>query len=91
MPAIPSTNAVRSFRQLTKLAFNKFSSLQSNAALYGSLKEVDPEIFGLIEQEKERQFSGLELIASEVFFTFIINPAVNKFWAELHICCCDGS
>ena len=31
-----------------------------------SLEEADPELFDLIEQEKSRQFRGLELIASEV-------------------------
>ena len=30
------------------------------------LKEHDPELFNLIEKEKDRQFRGLEMIASEV-------------------------
>ena len=32
-----------------------------------SLEEHDPELFDLIEKEKNRQWSGLELIASENF------------------------
>ncbi|TYJ52402.1 hypothetical protein B9479_006977 [Cryptococcus floricola] len=36
-----------------------------NAALYKPLAEADPEISSLIEKETWRQFSGLELIASE--------------------------
>lgn len=32
-----------------------------------SLEEHDPDIFDLIEKEKFRQWSGLELIASENF------------------------
>jgi glycine hydroxymethyltransferase len=32
-----------------------------------SLEEHDPELFDLIEREKHRQWSGLELIASENF------------------------
>ena len=32
-----------------------------------SLENHDPEIFDLIEKEKFRQWSGLELIASENF------------------------
>jgi glycine hydroxymethyltransferase len=32
-----------------------------------SLEDVDPELFDLIEQEKVRQFKGIELIASENF------------------------
>lgn len=31
------------------------------------LSSVDPEMFSLVEKEKERQFTGLELIASENF------------------------
>mgnify|MGYP003545426341 CR=1 FL=1 len=34
--------------------------------LYESLSTCDPEIAQLIELESERQFDGLELIASEV-------------------------
>ena len=32
-----------------------------------SLKEHDPELYKLIEQEKRRQYQGIELIASENF------------------------
>ena len=32
-----------------------------------TLEQDDPEMFGLIQQEKKRQCSGLELIASENF------------------------
>ena len=32
-----------------------------------SLEEHDPELFDLIEREKRRQWSGIELIASENF------------------------
>eukprot|EP00124_Ichthyophonus_hoferi_P003438 Ihof_evm4s297 gene=Ihof_evmTU4s297 len=38
-----------------------------DAMLLTSLKEEDPEIFDLIEKEKNRQWRGLELIASENF------------------------
>jgi glycine hydroxymethyltransferase len=34
--------------------------------LYTSLKEADPEVAKIVEDETWRQFSGLELIASEV-------------------------
>jgi len=37
-----------------------------NAVLYSSIEEQDPEVAELIELETWRQFSGLELIASEV-------------------------
>ncbi|KAJ1916204.1 glycine hydroxymethyltransferase shm1 [Mycoemilia scoparia] len=38
-----------------------------NAFLNTPLKEEDPELYQLIENEKYRQYSGLELIASENF------------------------
>ena len=37
-----------------------------NKALYAPLAEVDPEVQNIIDKETWRQFSGLELIASEV-------------------------
>ena len=37
--------------------------------LYEPLAVCDPEIANLIELERERQFDGLELIASEVIIT----------------------
>jgi glycine hydroxymethyltransferase len=37
-----------------------------NDHLRNSLEKEDPEIFRLIEAEKYRQYSNLELIASEV-------------------------
>ncbi|KAG8699905.1 Serine hydroxymethyltransferase, cytosolic [Ceratobasidium sp. 394] len=36
-----------------------------NKVLYAPLSEVDPEVQNLIDKETWRQFSGLELIASE--------------------------
>ena len=35
--------------------------------LTNSLKETDPELYDLINEEKERQYTGFELIASENF------------------------
>lgn len=48
-----------------------------------TLKEHDPEIYDLIEQEKFRQFRGIELIASENFaYKFVFDamgtPLMNK-------------
>lgn len=39
--------------------------LSQNSVLYKPLAEADPEVFKLIQNETYRQFSGLELIASE--------------------------
>jgi len=42
------------------------------------LKDDDPDLFDLIQKEKHRQFSGLELIASEVIFLFSILFVLKK-------------
>lgn len=36
-----------------------------------SLSEIDPEIAGYLEEERERQISGIELIASEVLLLLL--------------------
>ncbi len=41
-------------------------SCPQNKVLYAPLAEVDPEVQNIIDKETWRQFSGLELIASEV-------------------------
>lgn len=43
-----------------------------------TLKEKDPEIFELIEQEKQRQFEGIELIASENFTSKAVMEALGS-------------
>jgi len=45
--------------------------------LYEPLSVSDPEIANLIELERERQFDGLELIASEVI-KHKFNPMYKK-------------
>ncbi|KAG0521438.1 hypothetical protein BDA96_08G160300 [Sorghum bicolor] len=48
------------------------------------LSEVDPEVYDLIEREKRRQRSGIELIASENFTSLAVmealgSPLTNKY------------
>lgn len=43
-----------------------------------SLKEVDPEIYALLVKEQERQFKGLELIASENFTSRAVMEALGS-------------
>jgi hypothetical protein len=43
-----------------------------NRSLYTPLAEIDPEVQELIDQETWRQYTGLELIASEVRSFFLI-------------------
>lgn len=37
-----------------------------NSVLHTTLEQADKEVFDIVENEKYRQWSGLELIASEV-------------------------
>jgi hypothetical protein len=48
-----------------------------NKVLYAPLSEVDPEVQNIIDKETWRQFSGLELIASEVSSLLRAIPFVN--------------
>jgi len=53
-------------------------------SLNASLKQADPEIFHLVELEKNRQFTSLELIASENFTSRAVmeangTPLTNKY------------
>eukprot|EP01024_Parvocaulis_polyphysoides_P028548 TRINITY_DN2579_c0_g2_i1.p1 TRINITY_DN2579_c0_g2~~TRINITY_DN2579_c0_g2_i1.p1 ORF type:complete len:521 (+),score=75.65 TRINITY_DN2579_c0_g2_i1:132-1565(+) len=43
-----------------------------------TLKHADPEVFGIIEQEKQRQWSGIELIASENFTSAPVMEALGS-------------
>jgi glycine hydroxymethyltransferase len=43
-----------------------------------TLKEQDPEIYDLIQKEKERQFTGIELIASENFTSKAVMEALGS-------------
>jgi hypothetical protein len=49
-----------------------------NKMLYEDISVYDPEVNDIIEKETWRQFSGLELIASEVS----INGAFLAFWSR---------
>ena len=42
------------------------SAANHQSTLSDKLSNVDPEVWGLLQEEKQRQLSGLELIASEV-------------------------
>ena len=42
------------------------------------LKEKDPEIYEMIQNEKKRQFEGIELIASENFTSKAVMEALGS-------------
>ena len=46
---------------------NGNGALDQHWNLSDSLKDVDPEIYDIIHDEKKRQLTGLEMIASENF------------------------
>lgn len=46
--------------------------------LYGNVWELDPELFKLMEKEKKRQHSGLELIASENFTSLSVLQCLSS-------------
>jgi hypothetical protein len=44
----------------------------------GALQSQDPEVWGIIDLEYQRQFSGLELIASENFVSAAVLEALGS-------------
>lgn len=62
--------------------YNKLTSQKSSVTwpkqLNASLEEVDPELYDIIEKEKNRQFKGLELIPSENFVSSSVMEAVGS-------------
>ena len=66
---------LRSFRVQTRPAASVTDPCvlaTQNKVLYASLAESDPEVQNIIDKETWRQWSGLELIASEVSPDFIL-------------------
>lgn len=66
---LPSINSTRTSTPTSIRSFSMSSKLEIpndfNKVLYSPLSEADPEVAKIIEDETWRQFSGLELIASE--------------------------
>jgi glycine hydroxymethyltransferase len=64
--------------------YNKFQSDSSRShvtwpkVLNAPLEQVDPELFDIIEHEKNRQYKGLELIPSENFTSRSVMDAVGS-------------
>ncbi|CAH0723301.1 unnamed protein product, partial [Brenthis ino] len=63
----------------TFLARNLYSSsIMNNKILNGNLWDTDPELFDIIKQEKVRQISGLEMIASENFTSLSVLQCLSS-------------
>lgn len=61
----PSISINNTIKQSIRMSSSIPVPSDFNKDLYTSLKDADPEVHSLIEKETWRQFSGLELIASE--------------------------
>lgn len=77
---MPSAAYIQNVVRRTSITANKMTSLPGQV----SLEEHDPVLFDLIEKEKHRQWSGLELIASENFtskavFSCLGSALTNKY------------
>lgn len=53
-----------------------------NAGLYTSLAEADPEVKRLVDLETWRQFTGLELIASENLTSRAVMECNGSFFTK---------
>ncbi|KAG8368798.1 hypothetical protein BUALT_Bualt15G0084200 [Buddleja alternifolia] len=69
-----------------KVSTNGMESRRSAVRAWGnqSLQNADPDIFAIMEKEKERQYKGIELIASENFVCKAVmealgSPLTNKY------------
>ncbi len=64
-----------------------------NKMLYAPLAEIDPDVQNIIDKETWRQFTGLELIASEVWMS-VFAIVLNNFLIvliESYESCDNGS
>jgi glycine hydroxymethyltransferase len=75
-PFVSTTAAVG--RRITNKAIRSMSSVSSGAFLNQDLKDQDPELLTLIEQEKARQRNSLVLIASENFTSKAVLEALGS-------------
>lgn len=63
---------------ITNLTTNPIAAVHWPKVLNSSLEDVDPELYDIIEKEKNRQYKGLELIPSENFVSKSVMEAVGS-------------
>ncbi|KAI1291901.1 Serine hydroxymethyltransferase, cytosolic [Halotydeus destructor] len=68
---------LRHCRSLVSSTSRKMAS-SGSGMMYQTLEQADPELFDLIKQEKRRQVSGLEMIASENFVSLAVQHALGS-------------
>ncbi|KQJ88548.1 hypothetical protein BRADI_4g19470v3 [Brachypodium distachyon] len=75
----PSPLALQPRRRAISTCYTPAAAMDSVAS-WGltPLADADPEIFDLVEREKRRQRSGIELIASENFTSFAVIEALGS-------------
>jgi glycine hydroxymethyltransferase len=81
--AIPTMlKSLKHFKHITLKSARYFSTVPNiqnwNKQLNASLKEIDPEMFDIIEREKNRQFKSLQLIPSENFAPTAVLQALGS-------------
>ncbi|KAL9648448.1 hypothetical protein ABK040_014068 [Willaertia magna] len=70
------TTIVRAFH--TNAISSSFDTAAWNKQLNAPLKEIDPELYDIIEHEKNRQYKGLQLIPSENFTSHAVLDALGS-------------
>ncbi|KAL0422270.1 UNVERIFIED_CONTAM: Serine hydroxymethyltransferase 7 [Sesamum latifolium] len=75
-----STSTTSSSSKGFRLSSNEMESRRSAVRAWGnqSLQNADPDIFKIMEKEKQRQFNGIELIASENFVCRAVMEALGS-------------
>ncbi|KAK4401969.1 Serine hydroxymethyltransferase 7 [Sesamum angolense] len=75
-----STSTSSSSSKGFRLSSNEMESRRSAVRAWGnqSLQNADPDIFKIMEKEKQRQFKGIELIASENFVCRAVMEALGS-------------
>lgn len=89
MASTTTPDFVCSSQSSSRSALSNPWRLFQNKILYKSLAESDPDVQNIIDKETWRQFSGLELIASEVRPSNVLASCLSSI--ELDIASCDGS
>lgn len=75
-PPISYQDTMRCLTILFSDCFRRSFRVSQNKDLYTPLAELDPEVNELIKRETWRQFSGLELIASEVRYVSTVTVVI---------------
>lgn len=74
----PIKNVAFSLKLTERKRFISIASVVGKDAKQNQLKDVDPEVYDIIQKEKQRQIEGLELIASENFASLAVRDCLSS-------------